>query len=97
MATTLKERILKEIEGDDVLDLAKALVRIPSYTTDETPVARYLHEVFRREGLVSKLQEVDPGFCFEKAPDQTLSDAPGINQRWSAPAFTDSPNGFRLH
>src|SRR5262249_18650710 len=47
------------------------LVRIPSYTTDETPVARHLHELFLREGFESRLQEVDPGRF------QTLARLPG--------------------
>ncbi len=61
MSQTLKDRILAELVPDEIVDVAKALVRIPSYTTDETPVARFLDELFRREGLESRLQEVDPG------------------------------------
>ena len=61
MTATAKDRILKEIVADEVIDLAKELVRIPSYTTDETPVARFLDAFFRRHGLESRLQEVDPG------------------------------------
>lgn len=61
MAPSIKERILAAIDGGEVIEFAKALVRIPSYTTDETAVARFLHDFFRREGLESELQEVDPG------------------------------------
>jgi len=71
MTTTLKDRILKAIDADEVMNLAKELVRIPSYTTEETPVARYLDEVFRREGFESRLQEVDPGRF------QTIARLPG--------------------
>jgi acetylornithine deacetylase len=71
MTMTAKERILKEIVGDEVIDLAKELVRIPSYTTDETPVARFLDGFFRRHGLESQLQEVDPGRF------QTIARLPG--------------------
>ena len=67
-----KDLILKEIVPEEVIDLAKALIRIPSYTTDETPVARFLDEVLRREGLESRLQEVDPGRF------QALARLPGI-------------------
>jgi acetylornithine deacetylase len=56
-----RDRVLAALPPDEVVDLAKALVRIPSYTTEETPVARFLDELFRREGLESRLQEVDPG------------------------------------
>ena len=56
MSATAKKRILEEIVPDEVIDLAKELVRIPSYTTDETPVARFLDGFFRRQGLESRLQ-----------------------------------------
>jgi acetylornithine deacetylase/succinyl-diaminopimelate desuccinylase-like protein len=61
MSQAAKDRILAALVPDEIVDLAKALVRIPSYTTDETPVARFLDQLFRREGLESLLQEVDPG------------------------------------
>jgi acetylornithine deacetylase/succinyl-diaminopimelate desuccinylase-like protein len=61
MSQSAKDRILAALVPDEIVDLAKALVRIPSYTTDETPVARFLDELFRREGFESRLQEVDPG------------------------------------
>jgi acetylornithine deacetylase len=57
----VKERILAEIQPDEVVEFAKELVRIPSYTTDETPVARFIDAFLRREGLESSLQETDPG------------------------------------
>src|SRR5207247_7755282 len=71
MSATAKKRILDEIVPDEVIDLAKELVRIPSYTTDETPVARFLDGFFRRQGLESRLQEVDPGRF------QTIARLPG--------------------
>jgi len=61
MATTMKERIAAQIHPDEVIELAKDLVKIPSYTTDETSVAEFLHAFFRRQGFESELQEVDPG------------------------------------
>jgi acetylornithine deacetylase len=57
----VKERILARIQPDEVIEFAKELVRIPSYTTEETPVARFIDEFLRREGLESALQETDPG------------------------------------
>src|SRR6266704_4564689 len=57
----VKERIIAQIEPDEVIELARALVRIPSYTTDETRVAEFLHGFLRREGFESTLQEVDSG------------------------------------
>ena len=39
MSQSAKDRILAALVPDEIVDLAKALVRIPSYTTEETPVA----------------------------------------------------------
>jgi len=38
----VKERILGCIDPGEVIELARSLVRIPSYTTDESDVARFL-------------------------------------------------------
>ncbi|MET0851904.1 MAG: M20/M25/M40 family metallo-hydrolase [Candidatus Rokuibacteriota bacterium] len=61
MAPTLKDRILAEIHPDEVIDLAKRLVSIPSLTTEETPVAEFLDAFLRQNGLESELMETDPG------------------------------------
>jgi acetylornithine deacetylase len=58
---TLKEAIVAHIEPDEVISLTKDIVRIPSYTADETDVARFLHAYFQKQGFESELQEVDPG------------------------------------
>ena len=58
---TLKEAILKEIIPDEVISLTRDIVSIPSYTADETEVARFLHGFLERQGFTSELQEVDPG------------------------------------
>jgi len=71
MPTTLKDPILARVVPDEVIALAKDLVNIPSYTTDESEVARFLHAFFLREGLTSELQEVDPGRF------QTIARLPG--------------------
>jgi acetylornithine deacetylase len=61
MPTDLKERILARIDPDEVVDLARRLVAIPSLTTEETGVAEFLHAYLAREGFEAELQEVDPG------------------------------------
>lgn len=58
---TLKEAILAQVVPDEVISLTKDIVSIPSYTADETEVARFLHGFFQRQGFESELQEVDPG------------------------------------
>jgi acetylornithine deacetylase len=67
----LKERIQARIDPAEVIDLARELVKIPSYTTDETPVAEFLHRYLQKEGFESRLQEVDPGRF------QTIARLPG--------------------
>lgn len=69
--TDVKKRILRHIDPDEVIDLARRLVKIPSYTTDETPVAEFLHRFLQKEGFESRLQEVDPGRF------QTIARMPG--------------------
>jgi len=49
------------IDRDEIVAFAGELVRIPSFTTEETRMAQFLHDFFRREGLESELQEVDRG------------------------------------
>jgi acetylornithine deacetylase len=50
-----------EIDRDELLELATSLCRIPSFTTEESECARFLHGRFQKLGFESELQEVDPG------------------------------------
>lgn len=54
-ATTsiINQRILDALDAAETIELARSLVRIPSYTPDDTAVARFLHDLFRREGFES--------------------------------------------
>jgi succinyl-diaminopimelate desuccinylase len=61
------ERVLAEIHGDEVIDLTRRLVRIPSVHrpgeagADESAVARAIAEWFWEEGFTAEIQEVAPG------------------------------------
>jgi acetylornithine deacetylase len=59
--TSPRDRIVSEVRPDEVIELAKRLVRIKSYTTDETAAAEFLHGYLQEQGFESQLQEVDPG------------------------------------
>ncbi|MFI4986145.1 MAG: M20 family metallopeptidase [Alphaproteobacteria bacterium] len=59
--TDLQKAVLAEIDQDEVIELAMDLIRIPSFTTEETPVARFLDQFLRKEGFESELQEVEDG------------------------------------
>jgi acetylornithine deacetylase len=49
------------VDDREVLDLTRALARIPSFTTEERQVAEFLHGLFLREGLQAEFMDVDPG------------------------------------
>ena len=61
MADNTADRITRQIKRDFLVDLAQKLIRIPSFKTEETAVARFLAGFFRRRGYEVELQEVDPG------------------------------------
>ena len=63
--------ILEHVKEDEVVNLAKDIVRIPSFTTEETKVAQFLAKYMEENGLEVELQEVDPGRF------QTLARIPG--------------------
>jgi len=45
-----------------------ALIRIPSFKTEETPVARFLAPFFRKRDYRGELQEVEPGRLYVGGP-----------------------------
>jgi acetylornithine deacetylase len=49
------------VSEGEAIELASALIRIPSFVPDETPVARFLEGYFRDRGYAVDLQEVEPG------------------------------------
>lgn len=56
-----KERILKYITKENVVELAKNLIKIPSPTTKETEVARFLEKYMKDNGLETRMIEVEAG------------------------------------
>jgi acetylornithine deacetylase len=61
MDYTRQQQVLAQVDRDAMLDLASALIRIPSFKTEETPVARFLADFFRPRGYQVDLQEIEPG------------------------------------
>ena len=57
----LRQRVLGRIDEDEVLRLAQDLIRIPSFTTEETPCAEWLANYLGDQGLEVELQEIEPG------------------------------------
>mgnify|MGYP000091250410 CR=1 FL=1 len=53
--------VLAAIDPDEIVALASDLIRIPSFKTEETPLARWCAEWFTQRGYDVELQEVEPG------------------------------------
>ncbi len=60
-AASVKERLLAEIDGAELVQLSSELGRIRSFTTEETPVAHFVHKLLASHGFESELHEVEPG------------------------------------
>ncbi|MGH7265728.1 MAG: M20 family metallopeptidase [Candidatus Rokuibacteriota bacterium] len=56
-----REAVLREIREDEVVELTRDLVRIPSFTTEETPVARFLARYLEEQGIEAELSAVEDG------------------------------------
>ncbi len=54
-------RILRHVDAQGLVALASDLIRIPSFSPDETPAARFLADYFRPRGYDVVMQEVEPG------------------------------------
>lgn len=54
-------RTLAHVDAQALVALASDLIRIPSFSPDETPAARFLADYFRPRGYEVLMQEVEPG------------------------------------
>ena len=103
-----QQRVLAEIDPVALVDLASALIRIPSFKTEETPVARFLAQFFRERDYRVELQEIEPGRL------QTIATLPGtgggaslmlnghidinaLTRRWKRDPWTPVLEGDRLY
>src|SRR5438034_597011 len=57
----LMRAVLGHVDRQELIDLASALIRIPSFKTEETPVALFLEAFFRQRGHDVDLHEIEPG------------------------------------
>ena len=58
--TPAAQDILAQVDQQAIVDLASELIRIPSFKTEETPVARWLADFCQERGYQVDLQEVEP-------------------------------------
>ena len=61
VSTELRARVLARIDDEEVVRLACDLIRIPSFTTEETPLAEWLANYLADQGLAVTMQEIEPG------------------------------------
>ena len=57
----MKADILRHIREEEVVDLASELIRIPSFTENETLAAEFMRGFFEDHGFEAEMQEVQPG------------------------------------
>lgn len=55
------QQVLDRVEPAAIVDFASQLIRIPSFKTEETPLAQWLADYFSTRGYQVELQEVEPG------------------------------------
>src|SRR5215208_3086931 len=56
-----RRRVLARVDDEEIVRLASDLIRIPSFTTEETACAEWLATYLSDAGLEVDLQEVRPG------------------------------------
>ncbi len=102
------QAVLDKVDARELIDLASALIRIPSFKTEETAVALYLDQFFRERGYDVDLQEIEPG-RFQTIATLRGSgggaslmlnghtDINSLTRRWRRDPWTPSLEGDRLY
>src|SRR5262245_17247177 len=102
------EAVLGQVDARELIDLASALIRIPSFKTEETPVARFLDEWFRARGYAVDVQEIEPGRLQTIATLRGTgggaslmlnghTDINALTRRWRRDPWTPSLEGDHLY
>jgi acetylornithine deacetylase len=100
--------VLEHVDAQGLIDLASALIRIPSFKTEETAVARFLDRFFRNRGYVVDLQEIEPGRFQTIATLRGTgggaslmlnghTDINALTRRWRRDPWTPTLEGDRLY
>ena len=108
MEHTLPQQILAHVDQAAMVDLASALIRIPSFKTEETTVARFLADFFHTRGYQVDLQEIEPRrfqtIATLKGTGSGMSlmlnghiDINALTLRWKRDPWTPSVEGDRLY
>lgn len=108
MEHTLPQQIFAHVDQAAMVELASALIRIPSFKTEETPVARFLADFFHPRGYQVDLQEIEPGRFQTIATLKGIGggmslmlnghiDINALTLRWKRDPWTPSVEGDRLY
>lgn len=100
--------VLAHVDQQELIDLASALIRIPSFKTEETPVARFLDALFRQRGYDVNLQAIEPGRLQTIATLRGTgggaslmlnghTDINALTRRWTRDPWTPTLEGDRLY
>ena len=100
--------VLASVDRQELIDLASALIRIPSFKTEETPVARFLDAFFQQRGYHVDLQEIEPGRLQTIATLRGTgggaslmlnghTDINALTRRWTRDPWTPTLEGDRLY
>jgi acetylornithine deacetylase len=100
--------VLGHVDPRELVDLASALIRIPSFKTEETAVARFLADFFGARGYAVELQEIEPGRLQTIATLRGTgggaslmlnghTDINALTRRWRRDPWTPSLEGDRLY
>ena len=96
------------VDPRELVDLASALIRIPSFKTEETQVALFLEKFFRSRDYAVDLQEIEPGRFQTIATLRGTgggaslmlnghTDINALTRRWKRDPWTPSLEGDRLY
>src|SRR5258705_428170 len=100
--------VLAHVDARGLIELASDLIRIPSFKTEETPVALFLEKLFRARGYDVDLQEIEPGRFQTIATLRGTgggaslmlnghTDINALTRRWKRDPWTPSLEGDRLY
>ena len=104
----LTRAVLALVDAGELVDLASALIRIPSFKTEETPVARFLEAFFRERAYDVDLQEIESGRFQTIATLRGTgggaslmlnghTDINALTRRWRRDPWTPTLEGDRLY
>jgi len=104
----LTRTVLGHVDQRELVELAGALIRIPSFKPEETHVALFLEKLFRERGYEVDLQEIEPGrfqtIATLRGSGGSASlmlhghtDINALTRRWTRDPWTPTLEGDRLY